>query len=64
MSSGAVINSANEWATSLAENKDNLVVGSITTTIEKFDEVYDKYLEVYLKEGGSQIAQERLESIK
>lgn len=61
---GAVINSANEWATSLAENKDNLVVGSITTTIEKFDEVYDKYLEVYLKEGGSQIAQERLESIK
>lgn len=60
----AVIESANEWATSLAENKDNLIIGSITSSADKFDEVYDKYFEVYMKEGGSQVAEERLATLK
>lgn len=59
-----IIASANEWALSLKENADNLVIGSITCTEDKFDEVYDRYLQIYLDEGGSQVAEERLESYK
>lgn len=60
----AVIEASNEWATSLAENKDNLIIGSITSTIDKFDEVYDRYFEVYMEEGGSQVAEERLATLQ
>ena len=60
----SIIVSANEWALSLSENADNLIIGSITATVEKFDDVYDRYYEVYMEEGGAQIAEERLASLK
>lgn len=60
----AVIEAQSEWAADLAENKDNLIIQSITTSTDKFDEVYDRYFEIYMEEGGKQIAEERLATLQ
>lgn len=60
----AVIEAQSEWAADLAENKDNLIIQSITTSTDKFDEVYDSYFEIYMEEGGKQIAEERLATLQ
>ncbi len=60
----ASISALSEYAVELTENKDNLVVGSIMAPIDKFDETYDAYLKIYMDEGGSQVAEERLNASK
>ena len=60
----ATIDALSEYAAELVENKENLVVGSIMAPVEEFDKVYDAYFEIYMKEGGSQVAEQKLEAIK
>ena len=60
----ATIDALSEYAAELTENKDNLVVGSIMAPVDQFDEVYDAYLKIYMEEGGSQVAEQRMEAIK
>ena len=55
-----VIQASTDYAVELAENADNLINESIMTTVDKFDEVYDNYYEIYMNEGGSQYAEEAL----
>ena len=57
----ALIQASIDYSAELSENKTNLTIGSITASADKFDQVYDEYLEIYMKEGGSQVAEEKLE---
>ena len=59
-----IINAISDYTTSLEENRDNLIVGSITAPVDKFDEVYDRYLEIYMEEGGAQVAEEKLAAVQ
>lgn len=59
-----IINAISDYTTSLEENRDNLIVGSITAPVDKFDEVYDRYLEIYMEEGGQQVADEKLAAVQ
>ena len=51
-----------DYAAELSENSNNLWIGSITAPAGEFDEVFDNYYEIYMNEGGSQMAQQRLEA--
>lgn len=55
------VNASIDFAAELNENSDNLWIGSVTAPADKFDEVYDNYFQVFMKEGGEQRAQERLD---
>lgn len=55
-----VIETAVDYTVELTENFQNLMLGSIVAAPDKFDEVYDNYLEIYLEEGGAAEGEERL----
>ncbi len=49
-----------DYAAELSENSDNLWIGGVTAPEGQFDEVWDNLYQVYMDEGGSQRAEERL----
>jgi len=55
------VTAAIDYATQLSVNKTNLHVQSICAPVGQFDEVYDELLETYWNEGGSQVAEEKLQ---
>lgn len=53
-----------DYAAELSENATNLVISSITAPVDKFDEVFEACYETFMRDGGEQRAEERLEAYR
>ena len=53
-----------EYGTALPTLRDTLLVNAVTTSEDQFDEVYDRYFQDYLDNGGQAIIDERAEKLE
>ena len=57
------IEAESEYGTALPTLRDTILTNAVTTSVENFDAVYDRYMQDYMDNGGLAITNERIEKI-